>query len=342
MKNFILLITVLFTFYSCNKDAVQNMGPFKGVDDIDNIVILGDNAKFAAYNVKTKQVQEVYELEKSFATEFGYAAGHLLITVQGGGRFNINISTGEVSKHTMPYDAKYYLDVENHKNIIEATGKEGYCTYRYNVVSNKMDKIFEHPMRRTLSSYAMEQNDTIYWFPETYFRNKNSKYIINSFKNVFLVGNKDTNQSFVYRKNNFINRIVYKPNSSYAKIIVEKIINLIPLKTIPFFYCPENIGGGISRTLLYKDNVLLFVTSQLYLVDSLGKALFRWGDYEEERSHSTDYKSLYSRISKKIYKDKLYVFGQRYNSKKNETRSCCVEINLITGEDKWIEVWEGL
>jgi len=344
-----LFIFSILLFISCKKDDLSNFGPFNPVSNIDDIIILGNNAKFVAYNVRTKVAEEIYKLPISYAGEFGYTAGHLLLTTQvapgskkRGNGYNINVKTGEVIEHSMP-SSIYYLPCKN-EQLLESTAHGGYTTYRYNVVTNKLTNTFEHPIERNSGSYSLERGDTIYWFTYNFFHNENNKYIINSKGEKLEIGNNDPLTDYSYRGDGYVSKRVLPSSEAYDKatISLEKIESLVPLRTSHVFTYPKDKFGGIMSTMAWEDKLVLFATSELYLVDKLGNILFRWGNYEKEFSNNPDYKSFYSRLSKKIVDDKLYVFGQRSNTIENTPYSnCCVEIDLRTGEDNWIEVWNG-
>jgi hypothetical protein len=342
-----LLLAFGLLFQSCTKDSYPTIGPFKPISNIDDIIILGNNSQFVAFNVRTKLVEETYKLPESYADNFGYTAGHLLLTTatapnsnKEAGCYNIDVKSGRVFNHTM--QGIYYLTCSNDQ-LLEASSTEGYATYRYNVVANKMDGVFKHSIECKYYSYSIERNDTIYWFTDNFFHNSNNKYFLNSFNETVINGNNDELQDFNYVKNELITRRARQELDRYdnATITLEKIESLTPLKSKYIFTYPKDHLGGISETLLYKDKIILFTASELYMIDQSGKILFRWGDYENERDYSVDYKSFYGRMSKKIIDDKLFVFGQRYNSKENTQINCCVEIDLISGKDNWIEVWKG-
>lgn len=75
----------------------------------------------------------------------------------------------------------------------------------------------------------------------------------------------------------------------------------------------------------------------------MGNLIYKLGDIEEVRDYSSNHKSIYNRISKTILDDKLYVSGEIYNSLSTAIKNtiCCIEIDLITGKDNWIEVFNG-
>jgi hypothetical protein len=345
----ILFIFIILLLTNCKKDDFSNFGPFKPVSNIDDIIILGDNAQFVAYNVRTKVAEEIYKLPESYAGEFGYTAGHLLLTSQTAPgsrkspkRYNINVETGEVVEHSMP-SSIYYLPCQN-EQLLEATAHGGYTTYRYNVVTNKLTNTFEHPIERSPYSYSYERGDTIYWFTDNFFHNENNKFIITSKGEKLENGNNDPLTDFSYRGDGYVSKRALPIADAYDKatISLEKIESFLPLRTSHVFTYPIDKFGGIQSTMAWEDKLVLFTASELYLIDKTGNILFRWGNYERESINNPDYKSFYSRLSKKIVDDKLYIFGQRRNTIENTPYSnCCVEIDLRTGEDNWIEVWKG-
>lgn len=342
MKKTYVFFFLFIVFYSCNKDAVKNFGPFDPVDDIENVIILGNNGQFEAFNVRTLEAVQTYDLPTSYADCYTYLNGHLIIMVMGGGRFNINVETGEVEKHKLPTNVQWLENFEN-DSLIEAFMHGGYTTMHYNVFTNEVVDTFLHTMQCAPTSATVFHNGIYYWFLDSFEHNENYEFITNSKGDSLKYGNNNELVKHRYVDNGYVVRRELFEEHGYENALstLEKIINIYPLETELVWTYPEDAEDGISSVLPYNNKLLAFTPSKQYLLDSKGEIVYAWAEDESEKFDGTDHYAIRSKMAKLIKDDKLYTYGKIYKDSIKTHVNCCVQINLETGEEEWIEVWRG-
>lgn len=343
MKNAcVVLCLVVSIFSSCNKDAVKHFGPFDPVDDIENIVILGNNGRFEAFNVSTLQSVQSYDLPISYADCYCYLKGHLILMVMGGGRFNINIETGKVENLKLPANVQWLETFEN-DSIIEAVMHGGYTTMHYNVFTNEVVDTFLHTMQREPTSAAVFQNGCYYWFLDSFEHNENYEFMANSDGDSLKYGNDNELVKHRYVDNGYVvRRELFEPYGyDEAVSTLEKLINIYPLETKLLWTYPKNAEAGISFVLPYNNKLFVFTPCKQYLLSSDGEILFTWAENESEKFDGTDHYAIRGKMAKLIKDKKLYTYGKIYKDSLKTHVNCCVELNLETGEEEWFEIWNG-